>query len=155
MAFIAFKEHSGSLDDRVARSSGSPEWSEEFSVGVGEMDRQHRELFEAVNALHLANGQAFDDSVMGDLLMKILNLTRAHFASEEKLMTHTGYPGIALHVLKHEDLLIQLNALVSRFKQGRRNLNEYTLQFMNDWLNKHIKSEDRSFALWLNDQAMR
>jgi hemerythrin len=132
-----------------------PTWSNEMSVGVEAMDREHRELDQAINELSAAVLHDDQQSLTGPLLRKVAEVTRAHFSSEENLMAVNKYPGMALHLFKHQHLMEQLDALQARVSRGGFKLNEHSLSFMHDWLNTHIQKEDAQLALWLNDTGKR
>ena len=130
-------------------------WSGELSVGVESMDREHRELALAINELHEAVVIDNQQGLTGPLLRKVVEGTRAHFSSEESLMAANQYPGLALHVFKHQYLLEQLEALLARFNRGGFKLNEHTVIFLRDWFKTHIQKEDAQFAVWLNENGKR
>jgi hemerythrin-like metal-binding protein len=131
------------------------EWSPAFGVGIGAIDKDHRAVMAAVNALQVAVEGGGDLSVTGPLLNKLNSDTRAHFSAEESLMTITRYPGTALHAMKHQHLLDQLDAFVARNKRDHASLNVHSLNFLRDWVTTHIQSEDRNFGLWLNEHGKR
>jgi hemerythrin len=130
-------------------------WKNETSVGVEEIDREHRELAQAINELHAAMRNDDQQGLTGPLLRKVAELTRAHFSSEEKMMTANKYPGAALHLFKHQYLMQQIDALLARVNRGGFKLTEYSLTFLHDWFNIHIRKEDAQFAVWLNDIGKR
>jgi len=78
------------------------QWTPDFSVGVEEIDSQHKELFERINDLDSAmkQGRAKEEVVR---LVEFLNkYAIVHFGAEEKYMTDYDYPGYALHKTKHD-----------------------------------------------------
>ncbi len=74
-------------------------------IGIGELDREHRELAEAINELQAAVEGGKDRSVTGPLPEKLACATQAHFVSEEAMMTASKYPGLKLHAMKHNRLI--------------------------------------------------
>jgi len=130
-------------------------WKSDTSVGVETIDREHRELAQAINELHVAMQKDDQQGLTGPLLRKVAELTRTHFSSEEGLMTANKYPGVALHLFKHQYLMEQLDALLARVNRGGFKLTGYSLTFLHDWFNIHIQKEDRQFAIWLNDIGKR
>jgi hemerythrin len=130
-------------------------WKSETSVGIEAIDREHRELAQAINELHAAIRKDDQQGLTGPLLRKVADLARAHFSSEEKMMTANKYPGVALHLFKHQYLMQQIEALLARVNRGGFKLNEFSLTFMHDWFNIHIHKEDAQFAVWLNDTGKR
>jgi hemerythrin len=120
-------------------------------VGVETIDREHRELSQAINDLHTAALQDGQQSLTGPLLRKVAEVARAHFSSEEGLMVSSNYPGMALHLFKHQYLMEQVDALLARVSRGGFKLTEYSMTFLHDWFNTHIQEEDTQFGVWLNE----
>jgi len=78
------------------------QWAQDLSVGVEEIDSQHKELFDRINSLDSAmkQGRAKDEVVR---LIEFLDAyVIRHFGAEEKYMTHHDYAGYALHRAKHD-----------------------------------------------------
>ena len=61
-------------------------WSEEFSINVAEIDAQHKKLLEHVNNLHAAVEAKIDKTDLRQMLVSLVEFTRLHFSTEEKLM---------------------------------------------------------------------
>ena len=127
----------------------------DLKIGVGVIDKDHRELLGALSELETAVVEDEERAVVGQLLQQLAKRTIVHFASEEGLMAASKYQGRSLHVLKHQYLTEQMESLVKRFERGSFNLNEHTLVFLRDWLTTHIQKEDRQFGLWLNEHGVR
>jgi len=130
-------------------------WIDESSIGVGALDEEHRALYGSINALNAAMVGNQGRSQIEPLLRKVADRTCAHFSSEEAMMTRTNYPGLALHRIKHQYLLEQLVAFVSRFERGGAMLNQHSLNFLRDWCNTHIEKEDKQFGQWLNEHGKK
>ena len=130
-------------------------WTNETSVGVETIDREHRELAQAINELHGTMGKDDQQGLTRPLLRKVAELTRAHFSSEENMMTANKYPGAALHLFEHRNLMQQVDALQARVSRGGFKLTEYSLAFMHDWFDTHIQKEDVQFGVWLNNTGKR
>jgi hemerythrin-like metal-binding protein len=129
-------------------------WSDRFSVGVKTLDNQHIVLVETLNQLYdaMTKGQAKD--VTGPLLHKLVEYTRNHFATEEKNMAATKYPGMAQHVVKHRDLTKQVGEFVGRYERGELALSVDLLTFLRDWLGTHILKEDHEYGPWMNKHGV-
>ncbi len=129
-------------------------WSEKISAGVGLLDTEHQDLFDAINDLHLAVIGHEDRESVGSLLNRVAGQTRAHFASEEFLMASLNYNGKALHALKHQHLLDQLDAFTARFNRGFE-LNQHSLVFIRDWFIPHILDADVNFGHWYREHCLK
>lgn len=128
-------------------------WSEEFSVGVGRIDAEHQDLFDAINDLHIAVLGHEDRVSIHSLLVRVAEGTRAHFISEEGLMGSVKYNGKALHALKHQRLMEQIDGLVARFNRGI-DLDERSLLFIRDWFIPHILEIDKNFGFWYSEHCL-
>jgi hemerythrin-like metal-binding protein len=130
-------------------------WSDRFSVGVKQLDGQHMQLVDTLNSLHegMMNGQA--QAVTGPLLMKLLDYTQNHFATEEKLMASTKCPSLARQQAEHAALTKQVEELMSRYDRGEISVNIQLLNFLRDWLTNHILKEDKEYGPWLNQNGVR
>jgi hemerythrin len=129
-------------------------WSDKFSVGVAALDKQHTVLMDTLNKLHEAMMKGKANEVTGPLLRKLVAYTNDHFATEEKLMASTKFPGLAQHVVKHKDLIKQVSEFVSRYERGEITVNTSLLHFLRDWLGTHILKEDHEYGPWLNKNGV-
>jgi hemerythrin len=128
-------------------------WNDSYSVGVKAIDQQHAGLFAMVNELHTAmmNGQA--KSVVGALLEKLVKYTVEHFDYEEKMMQAAKYPSFEAHHTHHVELKQQVGDFMARYKRGDSAVNIELLQFLSDWLTKHIQREDKQYSPFLTRRA--
>jgi len=77
------------------------QWTDDLAIGIDEIDRQHRELYVVVAALHdamRANQPHRAEKVVRFLDRYILE----HFATEERLMAAKRYPGLQEHRALHD-----------------------------------------------------
>ena len=130
-------------------------WGSDLRIGIGDFDIEHREIVDALNALQTEVEGANQPAVTGPLLRKLAGYTIAHFKSEEKMMAATKYPGMALHRMKHQHLLEQLGAFLTRYARNSASMDRHSLNFLRDWVTTHVQGEDRNFGLWLNEHGKR
>lgn len=123
------------------------EWSDELSVGIQEIDEQHKYLVQLVNELNvhlLSHGSAKE--TVHEALDKLIRYTETHFVVEESLMRILGYPDYDSHRQHHEDLI----QMVLDFRQqlsveGRVSRTEL-MEFLHKWLTYHILKEDKQYS---------
>jgi hemerythrin len=122
------------------------EWSGALSVGIDEIDAQHRTLIGLVNELNNAIEERHGNAAVGDVLLRLEEYTRIHFAVEEGLMRVLGYPDLAAHKREHARLTEQLAELRGRFDAGRTALGFELMHFLKRWLTSHIMESDQDYA---------
>src|SRR5512132_1295226 len=118
-------------------------WSDDYSVAVPEIDRQHRRLFEYAARLHAAMLAGKAKEVLAPILENLISYTRSHFATEEELMRRHRYPAYAAHKSEHDALTQKVLALQSEFEFGRAALTLELMDFLKQWLARHILGTDR------------
>lgn len=124
-------------------------WDSKYSVNIGEIDRQHRKLFDLFNELYVAMQEGHGCEVTSRVLASVIDYTHYHFDYEENLLRQHGYSGHKAHCAEHTKLKEQANSLVRKLQGGHRDVSMATLKFLCDWLNNHILGSDREFAPFL------
>ena len=131
-------------------------WTEELSVGVGALDRDHQwllQLAESVGPQVDVDLSARDERV-NTLLADFLAHTTDHFSREEWLMEACEYPGLDKHRDTHRSVKKQILAFVNASKQGCSDddLGRFRV-FAKNWILDHILYHDQSYVAWMQDRA--
>lgn len=129
-------------------------WTDNLSVGVESLDKQHKVLVESLNNLHAAMMKGQARAITGELLHTLVNYTREHFAAEEVKMQSTNYPASSAHRVKHRELTKQVEEFVKRYESGDIALTVQLLNFLSDWLTTHIQGDDQKYGPWLNQRGV-
>lgn len=122
------------------------QWSDELSVGIEEIDNQHKILVDLLNDLHRAIVEHHGSEAAHRILAELLEYTRIHFAVEESLMRIMGYPDYEEHKHHHELLLNEVRLLGRKLAEGKKSVNFELLHFLKMWLTKHIMEEDMQYT---------
>ena len=122
------------------------EWKDDYSVNVLSVDAQHQNLFRMAGELHAAMAAGQGKSVLAKTLDRLVQYTAMHFAHEERLMRTHKYPDLAAHQAEHEALTSQVLKFQTDFQNGRATMTIQLLQFLKNWLEKHIVGSDKKYA---------
>jgi hemerythrin len=122
------------------------QWSDSFSVGIPEIDEQHKVLVSLLNQLHAAFRERNGTQASREILDRLAEYTRTHFLLEESLMRISRYPGLDEHRAQHEDLIKQVTSLQTKLDAGKASISVELLQFLLNWLSKHINESDKRFG---------
>ena len=124
-------------------------WSDKLSVGVQQMDMQHKILVELVNELCEAIKSGKGNDVLGGVLNGLITYTKTHFKAEEKLMQQYGYPNFPGHKKLHDELTSQAVELNEKIKSGQAVTAVSVGNFLKDWLQNHIMIEDMKYGQFI------
>ena len=127
------------------------EWTDEFSVGVAEIDRDHQRLLGLLNELHDAAEAGDGQEVLGKVLDGLVHYVSYHFACEEALFLRTNYPDYKEHTRKHQALTATVKEVHEDFQRGASEaLPLQVLEFLKNWLYEDILGADRAFGAYFN-----
>ncbi|HRY16332.1 MAG TPA: bacteriohemerythrin, partial [Candidatus Competibacteraceae bacterium] len=124
-------------------------WSEDFSVNDPEIDQQHQQLINMINALHEAMLVGKGKNVMGKLLDQLIQYTAQHFKYEEGRMEAGHYPDLAEHRKKHAGLVSKVLEIQKKMKSGKHLVEMETMRFLKAWLTEHIQRSDKKYAPYI------
>jgi len=83
-------------------------WDDSLSVGVREIDAQHKTLIMNLNELSDAMMQGKANSMLKLLLSKLVAYTQMHFLAEEKYMKQWSFAGYPTHKVEHDSFVKKL-----------------------------------------------
>ena len=130
-------------------------WSDKMSVGIGKIDREHMGLFDIMNKLHEEMLAGRGKDILGQVLTKLMDYTKVHFGNEEALLRQHGYPGLADHIKLHEGFKHKVAELDAKLKAGNVSLAVSALDFLRDWLIKHIQGVDFQYKPFLASKGVK
>ncbi len=129
-------------------------WKDAYSVKIKEIDDQHKKLIDMINQLNDAMAQGKAKDVLGPILDKLVSYAASHFALEEGLMQKHGYEGYADHKDKHEKMTGKVLDLQRQYKSGQAAMTIEVMNFLKNWLDKHIVGTDMKYSAFLNSKGV-
>ena len=129
-------------------------WKTEYSVGISEIDQQHKGLVGMMNELHDAMMQGKGSEVLGGILKRLIEYTQVHFKTEEDLFEKYGYPRAKEHIAEHKKLIADVEKFNRDYLADKAILSVDLLDFLGDWLKKHIVVSDRAYTPFLNSKGV-
>lgn len=129
-------------------------WSNAFCVGVKEIDDQHKKLVDMANRLNDAMQIGQGKEALAKILNELVDYTVYHFGTEERLMNQHQYPQQAAHKEEHKKLVHDVSTFKAKFEKGDAAITSEIMNFLRDWLTKHILQSDKLFAKDLNSKGV-
>jgi hemerythrin len=118
------------------------EWKEEYSVGVPDVDHEHRQLVGLINELHTALSAEDPDFTVMDFLGEIYAHVSAHFALEEKIMRERNYDQFEDHKRDHERLLDELRDIMDDYEENAYFSDTEFAAHVERWFSEHFRTRD-------------
>jgi hemerythrin-like metal-binding protein len=125
------------------------EWESTLSVGIEEIDIQHRALVEELNHMFQAlnEGMASEGAAIAGSIERLLAHLRPHFRYEEEWLEKARSPRLSSHRKQHEDVLVKIEKLRADAINGDSRAAYDILRQLRRWLVNHIAEEDIPSAL--------
>lgn len=132
-------------------------WKEEYSIGVPQIDKQHRRLFEIGNSIY----ELLENYILDDKYDKIIVIieelkqyTKYHFQTEEQYMLHIKYPGYFSQKVEHDDFIAKIEEVeLQDIDKDQENYIRELLLFVFSWILEHIMQKDKLISVSSNTAA--
>jgi hemerythrin len=129
------------------------EWQDYLSVGVEEIDHQHKLLFDKYNAFFTAYYERRGDEEVIRLFSFLEDYVATHFSDEERLQQRIGFPDYQKHRKQHLELTRKVAELKERL--GNEGADPSLLSsaglLMTGWLIEHISVMDRAIGRFMKE----
>ncbi len=127
----------------------SIKWTRKMSVGVPELDDDHKGLLAVINELEVhATGEA-DEQAVRRSLNWLLRYAQTHFAREQAVMTCCNFPMLSEHIDEHRDFVSRMHDSITAFDENpdlaAANVRDTLISYLEKWWYHHILSEDMKY----------
>jgi hemerythrin-like metal-binding protein len=129
-------------------------WNDALSVKVGEIDGQHQKLIALINQLHDAMTQGKGKDVVSSIVKGLVGYAGSHFAVEERYFDKFNYPDAANHKQEHAAFVQKISDFQDKFNKGGLTLTLEVMNFLKDWLVKHIQGTDQKYSAFFNEKGL-
>ena len=129
-------------------------WMNEFSVGVTEMDEQHKKLIAMINLLIADQKSLTAPETIARLLTEMTDYAQEHFRAEEYLMSEYGYDKKDKQVVMHEEFIRKTRAFYSSADIGPNTLSVALLEYLKTWLIGHILKDDMEYKEFFKSRGV-
>jgi hemerythrin len=132
------------------------QWSGAMSVGLKELDEDHKQLIKVINQL-AENVERARPDVVRQCLMTLRRYAEFHFAREESVMTACDFPGIDVQRNEHGEFIARIREATAQFdedpEQASKGVGGELLVFLKEWLSHHILIEDMAYRPFVEHSA--
>ena len=134
-------------------------WKEQYRLGMEEVDRQHKELFERLSSfISTVRSDEMEWEEKIPEIKKTLNFMQdyvvEHFDSEEEFQQEIGYPEHEEHHEIHEQFKGKIEEFADRFEEEgyeEELVQEFSGKLMT-WLIKHVTGDDQKISEYLESK---
>ena len=131
-------------------------WTEEYSVGVKELDRQHQNLIAIINRLQaLYKDNKFAKTDAEPIFKELFDYADYHFGTEEHYFDLYNYPKKDDHIKIHNLYRQKMNDLKEKYENDPKAEILFEISnFLNEWWIWHINHTDKEYTQYFNANGL-
>lgn len=129
-------------------------WNPSYDLGIDEIDRQHRFLFEIMDRLCQAINIGKGPYVIGHILDELAGYAKVHFETEEKYFSDFSYKKAKVHIKEHNDFHKKIETLRLALEDGKSGVSGKTIVFLAKWFEDHVSKHDREYITCFRENGV-
>lgn len=129
-------------------------WNQQLSVGIPEIDRQHRSLIGMIENLHRAMKEGRSRDVLLEVVDGLAAYALEHFATEERWFECYGFPHTEQHKQEHQRFIERVGEFTDKLATGKVGVGIELSLFLSNWLNTHVQEEDQQYARYFEEEGI-
>lgn len=118
----------------------SLQWSDDYEIGVEQIDLEHKKIFEHFNKLYSMMREGHGHEYYHELIGFLMEYVNTHFEHEEQYQRKISFEGYEKHKESHDKFRLKINEMMEGHKNqsiSDKDLISICL-FIKDWLIHHI-----------------
>lgn len=136
------------------------EWNDSYSVGIKEIDKQHKKLLgigeELVYVMENTSKGLDQYDKVKQLLKELYDYTVYHFTAEEELMEKYDFLDLPSHQFQHKLFIKKIEEIdLDEFDNDQRDSTFKIMQFLSNWITNHILKIDPQYSKVLKEKGVQ
>jgi hemerythrin len=127
----------------------SIKWTRKMSVGVPELDQDHKGLLAVINELETHGTDVADEEAVKRSLNWLLRYAQTHFAREQAVMRSCKYPLLSDHIDEHRDFIDRMQETIASYDESQAQApaesRDELIAYLENWWRHHILAEDMKY----------
>ena len=137
----------------------SIKWTPKMSVGVPELDDDHKGLLAVINQLEIHATNNADAEIVRRSLNWLLRYAQSHFAREQAVLTQCNYPMLSEHIDEHRDFVNLMRETIASFDKNQTpaviETRDDLVAYLENWWRHHILTEDMKYKRFAEENVTR
>lgn len=129
-------------------------WDAGIELGIKVFDSQHRRLVKMINRLNRAMKLKKSRDAIAGIFTELVAYTQTHFGDEEEMMRKYSFDGLSDQEGQHQRFAKKMNELQQQVKAGNAMVTMDLMDFLKDWLVKHIQRSDKGYQAFFKSKGV-
>jgi hemerythrin len=123
-------------------------WEDKYSVGVKELDEQHKKIIEIINRIsQIIDKNNFNDEDVGKIFVELKDYADYHFTNEEIYFREFDFDKTESHIKEHDDYRQKIEQMEGDYySDKKKKIISDLSNFINQWWINHIIGTDKEYT---------
>jgi hemerythrin-like metal-binding protein len=130
-------------------------WKERYSVGVKEIDQQHRGLLDIINQIISSFEKKDKWQSTSAIIDSLIHYAYNHFATEERYMLEAEYPELSWHIGLHLTFIRKVFLMSEEYNQKGLAMQKEILTYLASWYSSHVLEIDRKYMPYMDKKGIK
>jgi hemerythrin len=139
---------------KIVRTHFQVRWYDSYALGLDELDRQHKSLFDMLEELYTIKERYGFGDEFEEKLASYIETLESHLMYEESLMTKWEYHRYPIQKNAHTSIMKTIEQYMHSDKHDTQSHARF-LDQIKEWLLSHTLIEDRKYAKFFRDRDVR
>lgn len=130
-------------------------WKDEYSVGVVELDNQHKNLIGIISRLSEAVNRTSNEEEIRQIIADIIAYKKVHLATEEGYFHKFQYEGTAEHERRHHEFSERMEEFQKRQQENPTiSIGFEIVDYLEDWFIQHLLRADKLYTECFHEHGL-
>lgn len=130
-------------------------WDDKYSVKVGMIDDQHKQLFQIINEFYNNTDKKASNEEIGVVLNKLYQYAIMHFNTEEFYLRQYGLNLFDEHKREHDAFVKEVQNMVEKHREGKLVMSFTVMNFIKKWVTNHVLGTDMKYTVIFNKNGIK
>jgi hemerythrin len=131
------------------------EWSDEYSVNVVIIDKEHKDFIDIVNRVTVMKQHNYSQKEVEDILSELVKFAKEHFEMEETYMSTFRYPDYLLHYNEHLNFSLHMIIYNNQVINGEYKIMAELHKYLQEWVVYHMQGTDKKYTKCFNKNGLK
>jgi hemerythrin len=131
------------------------QWVDTLSVGIEEIDNQHKKIFEIINKINDALSQLENEKFLPAVFQDLVDYANNHLSTEEMYFEKFNYPEKDPHILAHKAYRDKIADFKKRWEESQSDVADEIVDFLENWWQSHIWNVDKKYAEFFHQHGLK
>lgn len=127
------------------------EWNNDYSIGIDEIDSQHKRFLSLLQETYSFKQRGTDNSRLKTLVKELEKYLVFHTKSEEMLMILYNYPKQELQQEEHKQVITKVREKIKNLPENPEDLTDLLIYLMK-WFVNHTTYLDKELGVHIQQQ---